>query len=206
MERMRLAIAALVLVSLAPSAAIAKCKKKGDRPQVFVKGKTAIRRGNGLNYPVSKFLDEGRCMTLSEVSLDEAWVLVEDEQSAFGWVPVSALDAESRDVLPSMGKKAKGPIGSGQERGFVVTKSSSSLLSRPDASSEVKKVLPAGAKLLGLAVSEDKKWVEIRDERGETGWVNARGLRDDNEVIAGLPIADNGLKTGLRDKPAANGN
>jgi uncharacterized protein YgiM (DUF1202 family) len=205
MERMKYAIVAALLIVAAPSSAVAKCKKRGDRPQVFVKGKTAIRRGNGLNYPVSKFLDEGKCMTLSEVSLDEAWVLVEDEQSAFGWVPVSALDAESRDVLPSMGKKSKGPIGSGQERGFVVTKSSSSLLQRPEATAEVKKVLPAGAKLLGLAVSEDGRWVQVRDERGETGWVGARGLRDEGDVLASLPVADNGIKTGLRNKPSSDG-
>jgi SH3-like domain-containing protein len=198
----RLAAAALVLALFAPSAAIAKCKKKGDGPQVFVKGKTAIRRGNGLNYPVSKFLEEGKCMTLQEVSLDEAWLLVVDETKTIGWVPVSAIDAESRDVLPSLEKKTKGPIGSGQERGFLFTKSSSSLLARPDASAEVRKVLPSGARVLGLAVSEDGKWVQVRDDRGETGWVHARGLRDEGDTISGLPVADNGIKTGLRDKPS----
>lgn len=201
-------IAALVsaagLAAISAEAIAAPCRTKGDRPQVFVKGKTPIRRGPGLNFPVSSFLEEGKCMALGEVSVDERFVLVQDEATkTFGWVAVGSLDAASRDLLP--GANVKGPIGSGQERGYVSTKLASSLLGRPDAAAEVRRVVPPGSRLLALSITEDGRWVEVRDDRGETGWVSARGLKDESDTLTGLPRADTGLKTGFDKSGAKSG-
>lgn len=202
-------ILAVVLAGLPASspARAAQCRQKGGQPQVFVKSKTAVRRGPGLNYPVASFLDQGRCMNLSEVSVDEAWVLIEDTATkTFGWVSAGALDGESRDTLPVDKKsKKRGPIGDGQDRGYLFTKSATGLLSRPDASSEPRKILPKKTRLLALAISEDGRWVQVRDARGETGWVGVRGLRDDGDTLASLPRMEGGLETGLKSGAKAAG-
>ncbi|MCK6550590.1 GW dipeptide domain-containing protein [Myxococcota bacterium] len=191
-------VAAAVAASLfAPPARAVTCRSDADRPQVFVKAKSAVRRGPGLNYAPSAVLDDGRCVAVIEVSLDESWVLVEDDdKKLFGWVPASALDPESR---PSAGrvKPKTAPIGSGQERGFVTTSGAASLRARPDADAEEKKALPEGSRLLALATTEDARWVEVRDDRGETGWVDAQSLIDPARTLAGLPRTTAGLKTGL---------
>jgi SH3-like domain-containing protein len=186
----------IALVCAATSAHAEKCKSKNGRPMVLVKDRVSIRRGPGLNYPVSSFLTEGKCVSLNETSTDEMWVLIEDDASkTFGWVAAKDIDNASREALPK--GKSKGPIGSGQERGFVATKSSASLLARPEVKAEVKKVLPPGSRLLALAMTEDERWVEVRDDRGDRGWVGARGLRDESDTLAGLPRTSSGLKTGI---------
>ena len=52
------------------------CKAQGGKPRVFVRAKTPVRRGPGLNYPVSSFLEQGGCMAFLEISADERWALV----------------------------------------------------------------------------------------------------------------------------------
>jgi uncharacterized protein YgiM (DUF1202 family) len=188
----------------APAVGLAeKCRSKSGRPMVWVKDKVSIRRGPGLNYPVSSFLTDGKCVVLSEVSTDKQWALIEDEGSkTFGWVNAKDLDSSSRDNLPQ--PKSRGPIGSGQERGYISTKASASLLSRPEAQSEIRKVLPPGARLLAISMTEDGRWVEVRDDRGERGWVGARGIRDDADTLSTVPRATSGFRSGL-DDPRRNG-
>lgn len=184
--------AVLLPGALYGTAARAACKQRGDRPQIFVKAKTAIRRGPGLNFQPSSILDDGRCVAMSEVSVDELWVLIEDEEKKlFGWVPASALDSAGRELARSASKRdtPRGATGSGGERGYVVAKASSSLLARPDPDAEVKKVLPSGARLLALSITADGKWVEVRDDRGELGWIGTRGLVDDGDTLSNLPKA-----------------
>lgn len=192
-------VVAALSIGLAPIAvdAAPTCRSESERPQVFVRAKSAVRRGPGLNYAPSAVLDDGRCVALIEVSLDESWVLVEDDdKKLFGWVPASAIDPDSRANLD--GAKAKSaPIGSGQERGYVSMAAASSLRTGPDVKAGAKKVLPEGSRLLALATTEDARWVEVRDERGETGWVAAESLTDPSGTLAGLPRTAAGLKTGL---------
>ena len=185
----RLALVAWLVT--VPGIAEAACRS-GAKPEVFIKAKSPLRRGPGLNYGVSAFLERGKCLGLVEASIDESWVLVEGA-GVFGWVPVSRLDAVSKEKVAAM-KVARAPVGSGQQRGYVWTNATSSLREGSDRRSAQKKVLPQGTPLLPLMVTGDGTWVEVRDDRGEIGWVLATRLRDETGLLAGVPRSTNVLE------------
>ena len=162
-------IAGLVLVAH-PSTAEAVCKGKRN---VLVKARTPVRRGPGLNYGVASFLEKAICAKYSEVSLDENWVLVEIGKR-FGWVPVKRLSKPSRRRL----KRAvqTGPVGSGQARGAGRLKRQSVLLERPEPRAPVRRVLPENLSVLPLAQTRDGQWTQVRDERGDIGWMPSADL------------------------------
>lgn len=190
-------VTALALAAL-DHAAHAQCGEPGAQLQVFVKGKTAIRRGPGLNYPVSAFVEDGRCMKANDISVDGNWVMVEDPVSkGLGWVPTKQLDPASVELLSTTRPdKSAAPVGSGQERGYLSTVRTVGLLSEPKRGAKEKRTLPSSARVLALAITDDRQWVQVRNERNETGWVMATDLEDTTNTLAGLPVADNGLKTG----------
>jgi SH3-like domain-containing protein len=190
-------LAALVLGVASPRLADAACKQKGDKTLLEIRAKTALRRGPGLNYAPTSMIDDGKCVTFSEVSSDGQWVLIEDDKKNIGWIPTSALEASSIDRVGKKQPKT-GPIGSGQERGFVSTKNASGLLARPEAGAEVKTTVPAGARLLALAKSGDGAWIEVRDDRGDTGWISARALKDEAAVLETVPTSDGGANALVR--------
>lgn len=182
-----------------PSLASAQCAEPGAQLQVLVKGKTAIRRGPGLNYPVSAFIEDGRCMKANDISMDGNWVMIEDPTSkAIGWVPTKQLSPSSIELLAAnRPSKNKGPVGSGQERGFVSTLRPVSLLVEPRRGAKERRLVPGAARLLALAITADKAWVQVRNERNETGWLATTDLEDTSDTIASLPVADGGLTTGV---------
>lgn len=188
MRHALLGSATLLLTLAYTHPALADCKSG----HVSVK-KTALRRGPGLNYPVSQMIDEGRCWKVLERSTDELWVMVEGAKDTIGWVPASMIDEDDRESLQQTSKNKTGPVGSGQERGFVVARTAATLLAEPDVNAESRRVLPAGSKLLALSLSKDGSFVEVRDERGETGWVSSRGLTDEGAVLPTLPRMDGGI-------------
>lgn len=189
-EPMRsLSIAIVCAAALVASEADAKgkrCKTKGKAPEVFVEGKTPVRRGPGLNYAVASFLERGRCAPYSEVSLDKAWVLV-DVKGKLGWVPTSRLAAKSRERISGI-KVESAPVGSAQSRAYADVTQQTVLLERPDPRSPARRVLPQGLKVLPLAKTEDGLWVHIRDERGDLGWIPTKDLSAGG--LAELPNAD----------------
>ncbi|MBK6686279.1 MAG: SH3-like domain-containing protein [Deltaproteobacteria bacterium] len=202
MGRTLLFTAVCLLVSLAPAYAATPCSDGGSVLKVLVKGKTPIRRGPGLAYPVSSFLDEGKCMKASEVSTDGAWVLVQDSGSkTFGWVPVKQLDPESQAALGTKAEPpATGPVGSGQTRSYIKTAKATKLYLAPKKGAEVKKPLTEGTQLLALTLTQDGKWVEVRDDRTDTGWVRVGAVKATPEVLAALPRSDGAeLRTGMGD-------
>lgn len=179
--------------------AVAKgCKRLGRRPQVFIKGKSAVRRGPGLNYPVSTFLSKGRCAPFTEVSIDREWVLV-DVKSVLGWVPRSKLSSASQKTIAKAGAGDSAPVGSGQERGFVEAVTQIQVKRQPTKDAPPKALLPEGTKFLPLARSADSEWIEVRDERGDVGWVRREQLK--GEALKDLPIF-----TGDTDPTKGTGN
>lgn len=162
------------------------CRAKGKRPEVFVEGKTPVRRGPGLNYAVASFLERGQCAPYSEVSLDKAWVLV-DVDGKLGWVPTSRLAAKSRELVSGV-KVESAPVGSAQSRAYADVTRQTVMLERPDPRSPARRVLPQGLKVLPLAKTEDGLWVNIRDERGDLGWIPTNDLAAGG--LAELPNAE----------------
>lgn len=193
-----LAVVTVLALAALDHAAHAQCGEPGAQLQVFVKGKTAIRRGPGLNYPVSAFVEDGRCMKANDISVDGNWVMVEDPVTkGLGWVPTKQLDPASVELLSTTRpNKGASPVGSGQERGYLSTVRTVGLLSEPKRGAKEKRTLPASARVLALAITDDRQWVQVRNERNETGWVMASDVEDTTNTLAGLPVADNGLKTG----------
>lgn len=145
-----------------------KCGRKGGRLQVYVKARTPLRRGPGLNYGVATFLEDALCAAYSEVSLDEQWVLIE-VGTQLGWVPASRLGKASRRRVKKLG--TSGPVGSGQSRSAGRMLRQSVLLERPELDAPVRRVLPENLRVLPIAVTRDGRWTQIRDERGDVGWV-----------------------------------
>ncbi len=187
--RMRWSILFACAVALVSSEAVAKgkgCRSKGKRPEVFVEGKTPVRRGPGLNYAVASFLERGKCAPYQEVSLDKAWVLV-DVEGKLGWVPTSRLAAKSRERISGV-KVESAPVGSAQSRAYADVTKQTVMLERPDPRSPARRVLPQGLKVLPLAKTEDGLWVHIRDERGDLGWIPTNDLAAGG--LAELPNAD----------------
>ncbi|MEE2904759.1 MAG: hypothetical protein VYC39_20690, partial [Myxococcota bacterium] len=45
-----------------------------------------------------------------------------------------------------------------------------------------------------LASTGDGVWIQVRDRRGDQGWVRARRIRDETGVLAGLPRTSRGVK------------
>lgn len=178
---------ALLGVAFPIEAVHASCKGK----QVLVRDKTPLRKGPGLNYPVKSFLEKGRCVTLGEISADRAWALVEGGD-LFGWVPTGRLDARGQKRVSQMAL-GPAPIGSGQKRGHLFTAQTTALFERPEASASQKKTLPVDARLLALSMTPDEAWVEVRDERNDTGWVPASAIKDPDGALALVPRADGGL-------------
>lgn len=199
MNHLSRALFAVLIVALLPRPAAAQCTEGGGQLQVLVKAKTAIRRGPGLNYPVSAFVEDGRCMKSTDISVDGNWVMVEDPVTKnIGWIPTKQLDPGSLELIQKE-RPAKGPVGSGQERGYVNAKAQTGLKAEPRQNADEKRSIAAGTRLLALAITEDKAWVQVRNERNETGWVEAAILDDgDTGTLAALPVATQGLKTGIK--------
>ncbi|MBI4817877.1 MAG: hypothetical protein HY791_16575 [Deltaproteobacteria bacterium] len=193
---MKKAILSLGLALTLESSVWAAPCKEGKQPEILVKDKTPIRRGPGLNYGVSSFLEKGRCLKLGEVSVDGSWARVE-EGDIFGWVPISAVSKESLKTLEIAGRSPSGPVGSGQERGFVKADRAVPLRKEPKGTAEERKVLPAGSELLALSLTKEGAWVEVRDTRGEVGWVPVDAIQDSSNVLQGLPRSEAGLETGM---------
>lgn len=189
MRRAFTSLSFLVAVAVAlPQAAEAKkkCRSKGKKPEVFVTGKTPVRRGPGLNYPVASFLERGVCAPYSEVSLDKSWVLV-DIDDKLGWVPTSRLSAKSRQRISGV-KVETAPVGSGQRRGYASITRQTVMLEAPRPDAPARRVAPQGVEVLPLAKTEDGKWIQIRDERGDVGWVAVADIA--GKSLADLPNAD----------------
>lgn len=192
------AIGALTLVfglGLFTTDATAKpCPAMDGAPRVFVKAKTPIRKGPGLNYQVSSFLEQGVCLAFSEVSMDKRWVLVTADE-VFGWVPMGRLDPVSQAGAKS-GAPTKSAVGSGQLRAKARVAEQCLLLTEPDDKSAPKRVLPVDVMVVPLSTTPDGQWAQIRDERGQTGWVLTKVLRGD--ALADLPINE-----AMKDRPIA---
>ena len=169
-----------------------KCKG-GKRPEVFVRPKTPIRRGPGLNYQVSRFLEKGRCLPFSEVSMDQNWVLI-DHAAALGWVPVSRLSKRSQERVSRVQPKAA-PVGSAQVRGAARVRQQAMLLEEPAADAKPRRVLVKDVVVVPLAMTDDGRWVQVRDERGDVGWVLMSNLSGD--ALAGLPVLSDGFNRGV---------
>lgn len=182
--------AALVLPSLASAAP--RCKS-GKRPEVFVRPKTPIRRGPGLNYQVSRFLERGRCLPFSEVSVDQNWVLI-DQKETIGWVPVNRLNKRSQEKVSAAPRKPA-PVGSAQARTITRVSRRSMLLEQPNAESNPRRVLPRDIEVVPLAMTDDGRWVQVRDERGDVGWVLMTNLSSD--ALADLPVLEDGFNRGV---------
>jgi hypothetical protein len=199
---MKFILVAFALSLTIPRIAEAAC----DGGAAFVQGKTPIHRGPGLNYPVASFLEMGRCMKMTQTSADKAWVLVEDG-NLIGWVSIDRLDAKSIMKTEEKPKAEVGPIGSGQSRGFVNVVKKTLLRQEPALKAASRRNLEVGTKLLALSITSDKKFVEVRTERGsETGWVKRSAIEDPSNTLASLPILDKKLETGIVSKkdPAPN--
>lgn len=168
------------LVGSVPAWAEAKCAGSG---QVFVRGKTPVRKGPGLNYSVARFLEEGRCGRLEEVSVDGKWALLRFGKR-FGWVLVSRLDERSQSKAGAA-KKGDAPLGSGVSRSFATVIKRSVLRERPQPGAAPRRVLPVEVRLLPLGVTEDGRWVQVRDDRGDQGWIERDALA--GEGLASLP-------------------
>jgi hypothetical protein len=184
-----IAILSAVLLATVSTNALAKaqqCEKKGKKQQVFIKPNTPLYRGPGLNYPVAGFLERGKCAPFSEVSMDRQWVLV-DLGDKLAWVERGTLSTASQELIASAGG-GDAPIGSGQKRSFVEATQQVSLMDRPSQSAEPKSVLPAGTRLLPLMITKNGKWVQVRDERSEIGWVGVTQVKGPG--LDDLPIAD----------------
>lgn len=181
---MRVAIVTAAALGLVASPAWADCPVKDGKPQVFVKAKTPIRRGPGLNYQVSSFLERGRCMPFSEVSMDKRWVLV-DVGEVFGWVPLGRLSSDSQGKAAEVAPP-DASIGSGQRRGQARVVEQTLLLDAPDPNAAPRRVLPVDLMVVPLAATKDGNWAQVRDERGQTGWVLVSVLRGD--ALADLPV------------------
>lgn len=190
-----LMIALLALPSVADAR---KCKRKGKKPQVFVKPNTPLRRGPGLNYQVADFLERGICAPFSEVSMDRQWILV-DLGSKLGWVERTSLSSWSQELVAKAGA-GDAPIGSGSRRSFIEATKQVTLMARPSTRAEPKSILPEGTRFLPFAITTDGVWVQVRDERSEIGWVMAKHVRGPG--LAGLPKTNEGFDQGVVTKRA----
>lgn len=181
------------LLALPSVAQARKCKKKGKKPQVFIQSNTPLRRGPGLNYQVADFLERGRCAPFSEVSVDRQWVLV-DLGPKLGWVERTSLSSQSQELVAKAGT-GDAPIGSGSRRNFIEATKQVTLMERPSAKAEPKSILPEGTRFLPFAITTDGRWVQVRDERSEIGWVMAKDVRGPG--LDGLPQTNEGFDQGV---------
>ncbi len=172
------------------SPASAKCLKKSDHIQVS--GKTAVRRGPGLNYQVSTFLQNPRCLAFLRVSADKQWVMVRLGEQ-LGWVNARRLDKRSKKRILGA-TEVSSPIGSGVERNLATVEKNTALAERPQIGATPRRVLPKGLKVVPLAQTEDQNWIQVRDERGDVGWVPKDNLS--GKGFAKLPKLDLGYDTG----------
>lgn len=170
-----------------------RCKSR-KRPEVFVRAKTPIRRGPGLNYQVSRFLVRGRCLPFAEVSMDRRWVLIE-QADAFGWVPVRRLNKRSRERVNVTPSARAAAVGSAQFRGVSRVARPCLLLDRPDPRASPRRVLPRDVEVVPLAKTRDGRWAQVRDERGEVGWVLMANLV--GGAWAALPVLQEGFNRGV---------
>ena len=169
-----------------------QCSQAGKIVQVKVLSQTTIRRGPGLNYPVIKVLNAPTCFKMGEVSMDETWVLIE-AGDLFGWVPSTRLSKEGQKRIHTM-VPDRAPVGSGQTRGYVWTNQSTNLQETPQVHSKMVRLVAMGERLLALASTGDGVWIQVRDRRGDQGWIRARRIRDETGVLAGLPRTSRGVK------------
>ena len=141
-----------------------ECSVQTTGPEILVRAKSTIRRGPGPNYPSVKVLSESRCFKMGEVSMDETWVLVESED-LFGWVSASRLSKSSRKKISAI-RPDRGPVGSGQTRGYVWTNQSTNLKDTPQEHSKTLRLVAKGERVLALAATGDGVWIQVRDLRG----------------------------------------
>jgi uncharacterized protein YgiM (DUF1202 family) len=175
-----------------------QCEKKGNKPQIFIKPNTPLYRGPGLNYPVAGFLERGRCAPFTEVSMDRLWVLVDLGDKGLGWVERSTLATQSQELIAKAAGGDGAPIGSGQKRAYVEAKQQVMLMERPAQSGEPKSTLPEGSRLLPLAITKTGKWIQVRDDRSEIGWVMASHVKGEN--LDSLPVAEDTLSNRVAGK------
>ncbi|MEL6187822.1 MAG: SH3 domain-containing protein, partial [Myxococcota bacterium] len=74
-------------------------------------------------------------------------------------------------------------------RKFAVTSTRMVLRERPQEGAAPRRVLPAEARILPLRRTPDGVWVEVRDDRGDVGWVTSEGLP---KLSPELPVAPGG--------------
>lgn len=116
--------------------------------------------------------------------MDKRWVLVTADE-VFGWVPMGRLGPDSQAVAYGVSVQS-GAVGSGQSRGEARVIKQTILLSAPHKSASPKRIMPVDLMVVPLTTTPDGDWVEVRDERGQTGWVLVRELRGD--ALAKLPV------------------
>lgn len=181
----RFVVACVVGMTGLGAASVADAARCGEgKPKVFVKAKTPLRKGPGLNYQVSSFLERGECLKYSEVSLDKQWVLINSGET-LGWVPMGRLAPESQ-ALARSGAPVEAAVGSTQTRGMARVIKQTILLAGPQKKAEPMRVMPVDMMVVPLATTADGEWVQVRDERGQVGWVLASEVRGD--ALADLPV------------------
>lgn len=173
----------LLLVFGAGTAA-AKCPKG----KVRVRAKTPLRNGPGLNYPVRKFFERRRCGRMEQVSADGQWALMRFGKR-MGWVLVKRLDDRGQARARALPARKNLPAGSGKARRFYAIGARAVLRERPQDGAPPRRVLPAEARVLPLRRTRDGTWIEVRDDRGDVGWVSAKTLP---EIPPDLPEASVG--------------
>ena len=172
MNHLSRALFAVLFVALLPRAAAAQCTEGGGQLQVLVKAKTAIRRGPGLNYPVSAFVEDGRCMKSTDISVDGNWVMVEDPVTKnIGWIPTKQLDPGSLELIQKE-RPAKGPVGSGQERGYVNAKAQTGLKAEPRENADAKRCSCDVCQCVVSSLLENSGSGTASMSRSETSWLS----------------------------------
>ncbi|MBK8013233.1 MAG: hypothetical protein IPK13_17990 [Deltaproteobacteria bacterium] len=164
-------------------------------PRIRIEGKTPVRRGPGLNYPVVQFLETDRCTKYGRISVNRDWVLV-DLGELVGWVPTGRLERASRLRIQEADLETTSPVGSGDFRGFVTLVTATPLRTAPRATSEERRLIPTGTRVVPLQMTPDDRFVEIRDDRGERGWI-------DRAALEGSPLEN--LPRTSPDDPAVVG-
>ncbi|MCB9653168.1 MAG: hypothetical protein H6729_03410 [Deltaproteobacteria bacterium] len=144
-------------------------------PKIKIEAKTPVRRGPGLNYPVVRFLETDHCTSYGRISVNRDWVLV-DLGELVGWVPARRLDRSSQLRIQDADLEQASPVGSGDFRDFVTLVAATPLRAEPSATSEARRMIPRGTRVVPLQVTSDDRFVEVRDDRGERGWIDRAAL------------------------------
>ena len=160
----------------------ASCEGQGPRA-VYVRPKTAVRRGPGLNFSVEDFISSGRCVDAKRVSKDAYWVQVNSD-GLLGWVLVEALEAKGKAIVANLALEA--PTPSNVEK-FVKTTRRAALRRKPTKKTILRQ-LPARTEVKLLKLSKNGLWVNVRLKDRGVGWISKRALRPDDIAALVAPV------------------